>query len=119
MYLDRVSACAAMAVGAATAVVAPPMLPIGASIATLGALSLSASLIAGVDRYGGRASEKLANGAQSTLAITGARAVVMGHVHVPIDDGAYRNTGSFAFSADGARPYIKVVGPSDVLRAVA
>jgi UDP-2,3-diacylglucosamine pyrophosphatase LpxH len=119
MYLDRVSACAAMAVGAATAVVAPPMLPVGASIATLGALSLSASLIAGADRYGGRVHDKLANGAQSTIAITGARAVVMGHVHVPIDAGAYRNTGSFAFSAHGARPYIKVVGPSDVLRAVA
>jgi hypothetical protein len=119
LYLDRVSACAAMAIGTATAIAVPPMLPIGASVATLGALSLAASLVAGVDRYGGRASEKLASGAQSTIAITGARAVVMGHIHVPIDAGAYRNTGSFAFSADGARPYIKVVGTADVVRAIA
>jgi hypothetical protein len=119
LYLDRVSACAAMTLGTATALVVPPMLPVGASVATLGALSLAASLIAGVDRYGGRAHEKLAHGAQSTIAITGARAVVMGHVHVPVDAGAYRNTGSFAFSQHGARPYIKVVGTADVVRAVA
>lgn len=119
LYLDRVSACAAMAIGGTTALLAPPLFPIGASLATLGALSLAASLVAGVNRYGSRAREKLASGAEMTAAITGARAVVMGHVHVAIDAGVYRNTGSFAFAPDAARPFIKVVDGTDLLAGVA
>lgn len=119
LYLDRVSACTAMAIGGVGSILVPPLAPIGASIATLGALSLAASLIAGVDRYGGRAREKLARGAEITAAITGARHVVMGHVHVAIESGAYHNTGSFAFAPEGRRPFVKVIDAQSVIGSVA
>ena len=100
LYLDRVAATSALIGGAAVALAPSPFGALGASVAVLGAVSLAASLVAGADRYGGRARRSLAAGAETVAEITGARTVVFGHVHVAERGDRYRNTGSFGYGAD-------------------
>ena len=124
LYLDRVFATAALVtgVGVATTFALTASAPIaiaGVSLATLGALSLTASLIAGANRYHGRAQRALADGAERVAAITSASTVILGHVHADVSGPHYRNTASFAFATPGARPYLRVEDDGAVRRAFA
>lgn len=119
LYLDRVIATSAvlsgatmsaagMAVGASVPVMA------GVPLATVGALALSASILAGANRYHGRAEQALKVGAERAAEITGARTVVLGHVHVDSSGPRYRNTASFAFAP--GHPYLVVEEDGSVAR---
>ncbi len=122
LYLDRVLATGAIR-GGTTMSVAGAALGGGAlafaglPLAAVGALSLTASLLAGVNRYSGRAQEALAIGAEQAAEITGARTVVLGHVHVDASGPHYRNTASFAFGA--RHPFLRVESDGTVTRAFA
>ncbi len=129
LYLDRVFATIALCggagmatagvVGLATPVGVPAML-CGVPLATAGALALTASIVAKTNRYHGRADRALQAGADAIAEITGARTVVLGHVHVASEGPRYRNTASFAFTpgAEG-RPYLRVFDDGEVRRAFA
>lgn len=119
LYLDRVIAttavlsgttmsAAGIALGASTPVMA------GVPLAAVGALALSASILAGANRYRGRAERALAVGAERAAEITGAKTVVLGHVHVDASGPRYRNTASFAFAP--RHPYLIVEEDGTVLR---
>jgi hypothetical protein len=122
LYLDRVLATSAVVGGtmlsaAGLLASAPSLSMVGLPLAAVGALSLSASLLAGVNRYHGRAERALAAGAERAAEITGARTVILGHVHVDASGPRYRNTASFAFAA--RNPYLRVAGHGTVERAFA
>jgi UDP-2,3-diacylglucosamine pyrophosphatase LpxH len=122
LYLDRVISTSAVLGGlglAATAALtgSPALAMVGLPVAAVGALSLSASLLAGVNRYHGRAQRALAEGAERTADITGAKTVVLGHVHVDESGPRYRNTASFAFAP--RHPYLRVHADGTVERAYA
>jgi predicted phosphodiesterase len=120
LYLDRVGATAGVTTGALMFALSP-VTPIGAaglSIAASSALVLAASIIAGANRYRGRAERALADGAARIADITAASTVILGHVHVDAEGPRYRNTASFAF-ARGARPYLRVEDDGVVTRAFA
>ncbi len=122
LYLDRVIATSALvsgtAVGAAGAAfgASAPILA-GLPVAAVGALALSASILAGENRYRGRAVRALEVGAERAAEITGARTVILGHVHVDSSGPRYRNTASFAFAP--GRPYLVVEEDGDVARGYA
>lgn len=122
LYLDRVLATTAVLSGTTVGVGAaafgsPTAAFAGVSVAAVGALSLSASLLLGVNRYHGRAQRALAIGAERAAEITGAQTVILGHVHVDESGPRYRNTASFAFG-DG-HPYLEVEEDGSVHRAFA
>jgi hypothetical protein len=122
LYLDRVIATTAVlsgatmsAAGLAVGASAPAMA--GVPLAAVGALALSASILTGTNRYRGRAERALAVGAERAAEITGARTVVLGHVHVDASGPRYRNTASFAFAA--GHPYLVVEDDGTVTRGYA
>lgn len=122
LYLDRVLATTAVVSGttvsiAGAAVGSPTATFGGVSVAAVGALSLSASLLAGVNRYSGRAQRALAIGAERAAEITGASTVILGHVHVDESGPHYRNTASFAFGKD--HPYLEIEHDGSVHRGFA
>lgn len=122
LYLDRVLATTAVLSGtsvgvAAAAFGARDVALAGVSVAAVGALSLSASLLAGVNRYHGRAQRALALGAERAAEITGAHTVILGHVHVDESGPRYRNTASFAFGK--GHPYLEIEQDGSVHRAFA
>lgn len=122
LYLDRVLATGAIVSGASVSVAGAALgssaaLFAGVPIAAVGALSLSASMLIGVNRYHGRAQRALATGAERAAEITGARTVILGHVHVDESGPRYRNTASFAFGAN--HPYLAVEEDGSVHRAFA
>lgn len=119
LYLDRVIATSAVltgttmsAAGAALGTSAPMIA--GVPLAAVGALGLSASILAGANRYRGRAERALRVGAERAAEITGARTVVLGHVHVDSSGPRYRNTASFAFAPQ--HPYLIVEEDGSVAR---
>ncbi len=125
LYLDRVFAtCAIVGGGSAAAGGAllgqPALAGVGARVATMGVLALAASIVIKLDRYGGRAQRMLAAGAERAAEITGARTVVLGHVHVDASGPSYQNTASFAFPAgfDGRRPFLRVQEDGTVERGL-
>lgn len=122
LYLDRVIATTAVLTGSAMSAVGAvasvsALTVAGLPLATVGALSLAASMIGGVNRYRGRAEEALALGAERAADVTGARTVILGHVHVEAEGPRYRNTASFAFAP--GRPYLVVEDDGTVSRAYA
>lgn len=121
LYLDRVGATAGVATGAALFAIAPltPVGTVGLSIAATSALILGASIIAGANRYHGRAERALAEGAAHVAAVTGASTVILGHVHVDVEGPRYRNTASFAFAPPQARPFLRIEEDGQVTRAFA
>lgn len=116
LYLDRVAATGAIVGGLTVAAVVPPLAPPALSVAALGALVLTASIVAGKNRYAGRAERALAEGAERVRDITGARTVVMGHVHREIETPGYFNTASFAYAQGERRPMVAVEENGDVRR---
>ncbi|GAC1353303.1 MAG: hypothetical protein NVS3B20_21370 [Polyangiales bacterium] len=130
LYLDRVGATTAMVAGTSMGVAAAameasswlssPLAIFGLPVAAVGALALVASILAGDDRYGGRAERALAMGAERVSQITGARTVILGHVHVESTGPHYVNTASFAFPRKaGGRSYLRVEDDGTVRRAYA
>ncbi len=129
LYLDRVFATIALCAGTGLATagmvglatpVGVPAIVCGVPLATAGALALAASIVAKSNRYQGRADRALHAGADAIADITGARTVVLGHVHVASEGPRYRNTASFAFTpGDLGRPYLRVFGDGEVTRAFA
>ncbi len=120
LYLDRVLATTAIITGttlaaAGAAAGAATLTMAGLPLATVGALSLTASMLGGVNRYRGRPEELLAAGAERAAEITGAKTVVLGHIHVDATGPRYRNTASFAFAKD--HPYLVVEDDGSVTRA--
>lgn len=119
LYLDRVLATTAVLTGttmsaAGLALGASAPVLTGVPLAAVGALSLSASILAGANRYRGRAERALAVGAERAAEITGARTVILGHVHVDAEGPRYRNTASFAFAS--GHPYLSVEDDGTVVR---
>jgi len=129
LYLDRVGATFAVLGGSSVGAISrvttgawasTPVGMGGLTVAALGALSLVASIVAGGNRYHGRAERALAEGAERTAEITGAKTVVLGHVHVDASGPRYRNTASFAFPRGSeGRPYLRVEDDGEVARAFA
>jgi UDP-2,3-diacylglucosamine pyrophosphatase LpxH len=121
LYLDRVLATAAVVTGstltASSLLGMPGLAFVGVPLAAVGALTLSASLLVGVNRYRGRAERALAEGAARAAEITGARTVILGHVHVDASGPSYRNTASFAFAP--RHPYLLVEADGEVVRGFA
>lgn len=127
LYLDRVFATIALCAGTGLATaglvgiatpVGFPAIVCGVPLATAGALALAASIVAKTNRYAGRADRALHAGADAIADITGARTVVLGHVHVASEGPRYQNTSSFAFTpGDVGRPYLRVRDDGDVARA--
>jgi UDP-2,3-diacylglucosamine pyrophosphatase LpxH len=122
LYLDRVLATTAVLSGTTAGIAGAAMgssnLALGGvSVAAVGALSLSASLLVGVNRYHGRAQRALALGAERAAEITGAKTVILGHVHVDESGPRYRNTASFAFGK--GHPYLEIERDGSVHRAFA
>jgi UDP-2,3-diacylglucosamine pyrophosphatase LpxH len=125
LYLDRVFATIALCAGSGMASagvvglatpVGVPALVCGVPLATAGALALAASIVAKTNRYAGRADRALHAGADAIAEITGARTVVLGHVHVASEGPRYRNTASFAFTRGEGRPYLRVHADGEVAR---
>ena len=120
LYLDRVLATTAIVSGttvaaAGAAIGSSTVALAGVPVAAVGALCLSASLLVGVNRYHGRAERSLAVGAERAAEITGAKTVILGHVHVDVAGPRYRNTASFAFMP--GNPYLVVEQDGAISRA--
>jgi predicted phosphodiesterase len=120
LYLDRVLATTAVISGttvsaAGAALGSSTVALAGVPVAAVGALCLSASLLVGVNRYHGRAERSLAVGAERAAEITGAKTVILGHVHVDVGGPRYRNTASFAFMPHN--PYLVVEHDGTITRA--
>lgn len=121
LYLDRVIATSALVGGAAMTTVGAfasgtafgsALTFAGVPLTIVSALTLGASIVLGANRYHGRAERALADGAERTAEITGARTVILGHVHVDVGGPRYRNTASFGFAP--RHPYL-VVHPDGVV----
>lgn len=123
LYLDRVLGTAALVSGSTVSIAGACLGSsaatfAGVSVAAVGALSLSASMLSGgINRYHGRAQRALATGAERAAEITGARTVILGHVHVDESGPRYRNTASFAFGA--GHPYLTIEDDGTVQRGFA
>ncbi len=120
LYLDRVLATTAIlsgtGVSATGAIIGSSTIALaGLPVAAVGALCLSGSLLVGVNRYQGRAERSLAIGAERAADITGAKTVILGHVHVDTAGPRYRNTASFAFMPKN--PYLVVEEDGEITRA--
>jgi hypothetical protein len=123
LYLDRVMACLGLAAGLALggagyALASSALRKAGGSIAIASALAMAASIVAGRDRYGGRASRVLDAGARAVTEITGCPTAIFAHAHVEEQREGYANTGSFAFpSRPSSRPFLRVDADGIVTRA--
>ena len=68
----------------------------------------------GHDRYAGSVTDRLAASARAVVEESGAKLVVFGHTHREAIDGAYANTGSFAFPRRApGRPFLEIEGSLD------
>jgi len=117
LYLDRVAAT--LALGSGVTLFASGHARAGSVALATGALVMAASWALGHDRYGGTVIERLADGARLVERTTGARAVIFGHTHRPVQTGAYANTGSFAFDRGAARPFLEIEQAEGAPRVVA
>lgn len=117
VYFDRVIATLAIAGGLGAALSGRAR---GGAVAiALGAALMSTSWAKGHNRYGGTVAQRLAGGAARVAEATGAKLVVFGHTHREALEGAYANTGSFAFPREApGRPYLELEGPPEAPRAV-
>lgn len=107
LYLDRVFATVATASGAA--ICATGQLAAGGALSAAGALGLVTSWAIGHNRYRGRVSDALREGAKRVRDVSGAKLVVFGHTHRPDAGDGYANTASFAFAGGlPGRPYLVV-----------
>jgi len=113
LYLDRVFALIVATAAGASVLAGGP----GRRLALASATVLVVSILARTNRYGGRVGTALHAAADAIVAATGARTVVMGHVHEAVEHGSYINTGSFAFpGASPGRPYVSIDDDGQVAR---
>ena len=120
IYLDRALATAAVLLGLGALGFGRRRL--GAACLGLGAAALSASWLAGHDRYRGSVMARLREAAERVGQATGAALVVFGHTHEPELGAGYANTGSFAqprTPGGPGRPFLEIEGELDEPRAVA
>ncbi|HSQ65584.1 MAG TPA: metallophosphoesterase [Polyangiaceae bacterium] len=116
LYLDRVAATVAVMAGLAAFAAGQRSLGLALGGAGLGGLALSWSR--GHDRYGGKVSERLDDGARRVARATGAKLVVLGHAHAVADRDGYSNTASFAFPRGSeGRPFVQIEGSAEAPRA--
>jgi UDP-2,3-diacylglucosamine pyrophosphatase LpxH len=117
LYLDRVAATAALALGMLA--LAAGRRQAARALLGAGCLAMGVSWALGVDRYGGSVGQRLSSGARRIADGTGAELVVLGHAHREAIEDRYANTGSFSFPrSDAGRPYVEVVHEHGRVRAM-
>lgn len=105
LYWDRLLPMGIAGVAGASALLGGPgrRVAVGATLVAVGSMMLTGN------RYTGRVQRAMHGLAEQIADTTGARAVVFGHIHRPVGEGLYRNTGSFGFPGDApGRPYVLV-----------
>jgi predicted phosphodiesterase len=100
MYLDRLFASIAVALGGLAAVFGLLKLTSAAEIA-LAAVAVVLVTVLSPNRYVGLVQERLRTAAHRIAATAGAPRVIFGHAHQVHDDGTYLNTGSFGMPPRG------------------
>lgn len=117
IYFDRVLCTIAMGLGLGG--VAAGARAAGAMLFALGGVGMAYSWSRGKDRYGGRVTDRLADGASRIAERSGAKLVIFGHTHREALEDTYANTASFAFPQKGpGRPFLELEGSLDAPRAV-
>lgn len=110
LYLDRLFASIAMALGGIAAALGLVRLSSAGAIACAAGAVIAATILS-PNRYVGLVHERLRAAAHRIAATTGAPHVVFGHAHQLHDDGTYLNTGSFGMPAKGApRTWVELDG---------
>ena len=109
LYLDRVTATVSILAGLSAFALGRRRLALVLGAAGIAGLAFSWSR--GHDRYGGKVTARLDDGARRVARATGARLVVFGHAHEIADREGYANTASFAFPRKvPGRPYLEIEG---------
>jgi len=106
LYFDRIIATLLATSGAAAGVTLGNPVALGLAAASAGYLAFSVQQ--NKSRYSGGVVERLRNAAGQVADLTGAEFVIMGHTHREDEGPRYLNTGSFAFSRSGGRPYVHI-----------
>jgi UDP-2,3-diacylglucosamine pyrophosphatase LpxH len=106
LYFDRIVATLLATSGAAAGVALGNPVALGLAAASTGYLAYSVRT--SKSRYSGGVVERLRNAASQVADLTGAEFVIMGHTHHEDEGPRYLNTGSFAFSRSGGRPYVHI-----------
>lgn len=117
IYFDRVLCTIALGLGLGS--VAAGARTAGALLAALGGVGLAYSWSRGKNRYEGRVTDRLADGAARIAERSGAKLVIFGHTHREALEDAYANTASFAFPRKApGRPFLEIEGTDAAPRAV-
>lgn len=106
LYFDRIIATLVATSGAAAGVALGNPVALGLAAASTGYLAYSVQK--NKSRYSSNVVERLRNAAGQVAELTGADHVIFGHTHIEDEAPRYLNTGSFAFSRSGGRPYVHI-----------
>ncbi len=106
LYFDRIIATLLATSGTAAGLALGNPVALGVAAASTGYLAYSVQK--NKSRYSGNVVERLRGAAGHVAELTGADCVIFGHTHHEDDAPRYLNTGSFAFSRSGGRPYVHI-----------
>ncbi len=106
LYFDRIIATLLATSGAAAGVALGNPVVLGLAAASAGYVALSVKQ--NKSRYSGGVVERLRSAAGQVAELTDADLVIFGHTHHEDEAPRYLNTGSFAFSRSGGRPYVHI-----------